>query len=214
LVSKRLTPRAAAKRDHILETARRLFLHRGYAGTSMDAVTAEAGVSKQTVYSYYTNKDHLLSDVLRRVIQQLTEEKLPQLTENPPPRDRNELQIILLQLAETISGNLMNPDYLALVRIILSELARFPELGNLFRESVPKRVLNTIAAVLQQSRQSGVVKLSDDELEMAARMFVGPILTYVLLDGLMVADGPPRPPGKDTLEHFVRMYIRSVTLEV
>ena len=44
-------PKDLAKRRAILDAAKILFLSKGYANTSMDAVATEAGVSKLTVYS-------------------------------------------------------------------------------------------------------------------------------------------------------------------
>ena len=55
-----LSPRAQAKRQQITDAARALFLAQGFARTSMDAITAEAGVSKQTLYSYFPSKNELL----------------------------------------------------------------------------------------------------------------------------------------------------------
>jgi AcrR family transcriptional regulator len=63
-----VTPRQEAKRKQIRAAARRLFLDRGFAETSMDAVTAAAGVSKQTLYRYYESKSALFGDVLGQLI--------------------------------------------------------------------------------------------------------------------------------------------------
>ena len=59
-----LTERQVAKREQIATAARKLFLELGFAGTSMDAVSAEAGVSKQTLYTYFPAKVDLLGDIL------------------------------------------------------------------------------------------------------------------------------------------------------
>ena len=50
-------PKDPAKRLAILEAAKRLFMQNGYDGSSMDAIAAEAGVSKLTVYSHFTDKE-------------------------------------------------------------------------------------------------------------------------------------------------------------
>jgi AcrR family transcriptional regulator len=47
-------------REQLLLAARRHFFARGYAATSMDAVAAEAGMSKKTVYALVPNKEALL----------------------------------------------------------------------------------------------------------------------------------------------------------
>ena len=63
-MAKPAVDRAAAKRAQITKAAREVFLERGYAATSMDAVTALAGVSKQTLYSYFPSKGELFADFL------------------------------------------------------------------------------------------------------------------------------------------------------
>jgi TetR/AcrR family transcriptional regulator, mexJK operon transcriptional repressor len=210
MVPARLTPRMAAKRDHILQTATHLFMQRGFTGTSMDLMAAEAKVSKQTLYRYYSNKEDLLYDVLTSTLEQLNEEKIALTLGNPLPRNQDELQCALLELAETVTGNLMSPKYLALARIVISEITRSAELGNIFREAVQKRVLHSIVIALQQSRHCAMVKIRDDELEMAARMFVGPLLTFILHDGLMLADEPLQP-DRNTLGTFAHMFVRLIT---
>jgi hypothetical protein len=42
-------------------------------------------------------------------------------------------------------------------------------------------------------------------------MFVGPLLTYVLMDGLFVGDGPPRPPAPERIEELVDLFVGAIT---
>jgi AcrR family transcriptional regulator len=58
--SSRRRAQAAATRRDILDAAQRLFETRGYAGTTMDAVAAEAGVALKTVYVVFETKSGLL----------------------------------------------------------------------------------------------------------------------------------------------------------
>ena len=57
-------PKDLAKRQSILDAAKTLFLTKGYANTSMDAVAGLAGVSKLTVYSHFTDKETLFSSAI------------------------------------------------------------------------------------------------------------------------------------------------------
>lgn len=57
----------AQTRDQLLETAQRLFLSQGYAATSLEKVSAEAGFSKGAVYSNFRNKVELCLAVLDRI---------------------------------------------------------------------------------------------------------------------------------------------------
>ena len=68
-------PKDLAKRRAILDAAKILFLSKGYANTSMDAVATEAGVSKLTVYSHFNDKETLFSSA----VVAKCEEQLPPL---------------------------------------------------------------------------------------------------------------------------------------
>lgn len=52
------------KKAEICAIAYTLFVERGYEGTSMAAIAEALGVSQNTLYWYFTNKDQLLMDVV------------------------------------------------------------------------------------------------------------------------------------------------------
>lgn len=55
---------ALVKRQHILQTAYRLFKREGFHATGIDRIIAEAGVAKMTMYRHFPSKDGLIVDVL------------------------------------------------------------------------------------------------------------------------------------------------------
>jgi len=57
----------ADTRQLILDTALRLFEERGYAGTTMRAIAAEAGVSPSNAYYWFASKDQLVQEFYRRI---------------------------------------------------------------------------------------------------------------------------------------------------
>lgn len=59
---------AASTRSAILDAARRLFPERGYAGTTMAAIAAAAGVAAITVYSTFGGKRALLQQLIHIAI--------------------------------------------------------------------------------------------------------------------------------------------------
>ncbi|MGE0394761.1 MAG: TetR/AcrR family transcriptional regulator, partial [Vicinamibacterales bacterium] len=48
-------------RRRIADAGLRLFLDRGYDGTTVDAIAAEAGISRRTFFSYFKSKDEILA---------------------------------------------------------------------------------------------------------------------------------------------------------
>lgn len=206
MTSEKLSPRAQDKKKQIRLAAERLFLQNGFAATSMNAVTAEAGVSKQTVYSYYKSKEELLADVLKQLIHSLVEHL--RSIGNMPLNNRDELMQILNDLAQQTISCLMQPNYLALGRVIIAESSRFPHLGRLFRSTVPELIMNNIANILEQASSKGLVNIVD--INVAVRIFVGPLITYILTDGILVTDQTPQQPDDEDIKKIVSLYMRTI----
>jgi AcrR family transcriptional regulator len=57
-------------REAVLEAARQVFIRRGYAGASLEAIAEEAGFSKGVVYSQFGSKPDLFFALLERRIQE------------------------------------------------------------------------------------------------------------------------------------------------
>jgi TetR/AcrR family transcriptional regulator, mexJK operon transcriptional repressor len=206
--SKELTPRARAKRDQIREGAQRVFLERGFAGTSTDAIASEAGVSKQTLYAYYSSKEELLVAVMRYLIHEDPQHRLPTVDEASLGTPE-EVRQALHSLAQGLVANLMQPDYLALIRVVIAETPRLPQLGPLFRSALPERVLENVSATLERAQHGGVIEVADREA--ASRMFVGALLTYAIYDGLLVGDRVPRPPTTERIEAVVDLFMKAIS---
>ncbi len=95
------------------------------------------------------------------------------------------------------------------MRVVITETPRLPHLGALFRAAVPEQVLGHVAAILAEGQASGQIQPIDTDL--AARMLAGALLTYAILDGLLVGDGPPRPPTPERIDEVVRLFMKMVT---
>ena len=52
--------RGAPTRRHIISVARRLFAERSFASTGLDAIAAEAGLSRRSLYNHFTDKQEAL----------------------------------------------------------------------------------------------------------------------------------------------------------
>jgi AcrR family transcriptional regulator len=59
--------RGRATRAHLIEVATRLFAERGYDGTSIEAVLAESGVSRGSLYHHFPGKEALFWAVMEDV---------------------------------------------------------------------------------------------------------------------------------------------------
>ena len=128
-------PKDLAKREAILEAAKRLFLSNGYASTSMDAVAAEAGVSKLTVYSHFNDKETLFS----AAVMAKCEEQLPTLFFELP--DGMSVENVLLNIARGFHQLINSDESVNLHRLIMALGSQDPKLSQIFFEAGPERML-------------------------------------------------------------------------
>ncbi|GMA14567.1 TetR/AcrR family transcriptional regulator [Deinococcus metallilatus] len=194
--------RADTKSRVIRQAARTLFLAQGFAATTLDQVAAQAGVSKATIYARYRQKEEILGDVLTDLLE---EWEAPQV-QLPEMRSLAELRSALLTLASQNTRHLMQPDVLRLVRMLIAEMNTQPELGELFVQAVPQPLLAQTAALLQRAETAGLLRLPDPHL--AARSFVGPLMSFVVLNGLLARQ--PQPPSTGQLGVMVDLCLHGL----
>lgn len=202
-VTEARTERQVVKREQITSAARKLFLAFGFAGTSMDAVTAEAGVSKQTLYRYFPTKVALLGEILYG--------GLSKLVLLPPDLGKldtlDELRTSMVDFSVTVTHSLMQPDAVALVRLMLGESFRVAELRKAFRDALPGQMLARTEVVIRHAADQGMIATPDPAL--TARMLVGPLMTYVALDGFLSSE-PSSPPSRTELEAVIDAFLAGV----
>jgi len=156
------------KAEKILQGALSQFLSCGYAGTTMDKIAKSSGVSKQTLYSHFGDKEGLfyalVSDIASRKFKLVGEKPL----EGKP-------QLVLKNLAETIIKEVSDPLYLDFIHLIVTEVKNYPEVAQLCFKNLAKPAINQLTNYLQNSPD-----LTLDDPEAIAHIFVNSILHYVL----------------------------------
>lgn len=203
------TERARRKREQILDAARGLFLAHGYAHTSTEAVRRGAGISKETLYRYYRTKEELFADVLRRLTLEHLQQPFQADEALSPESDRRDVEKVLRRLVGEIAETMMQPDYLGLLRIVIAESARFPHLGELFRKTVPEQGISSIVEFLKRLGEKGLTAKIDTEA--AARMLLGSLLTYALMDGILAGGNEPQAPEPKRIRAIADLFVRTIS---
>lgn len=161
--------RAARKRGEILTAARRVFTAQGYVGTSMDAVAAEAGASKRTVYQYFADKEELFAGVVLETVDRGYEYFKP-YNEALAEVDGDRLEEALVAHARLALTGIMTPEILRMRRLVIAEAERFPALGREYYERSWVRTQALLAQSFATLHQRGLLCLND--AERAAYQFV------------------------------------------
>jgi TetR/AcrR family transcriptional repressor of mexJK operon len=163
----------AADRDHVVSGWQRkhaaiaaaalaLFARDGYERTSVDAIAAEAGVSKRTVYSHYGDKENLFLlaaretyDVMRDRVGDIVNRTLLDVDDV-----EESLTACIREIVRTITRA---PERATLIRMVISEAPHFPALLDLWRD---RGILPLITEPLARLAASG--RLATDDPAQAA----------------------------------------------
>ena len=173
--------RAQQTRERLRAAAHRLFLRQGYLATSVDAILAEAGISsKETLYRHYANKEALFADVLGHLTLAQPGFSERVASTSPSPHDLSSLRQALTQLAREILAMMCQPGYLPLVRMIIAESPRFPQLGTLFFSTVTERGMGMLTSLLSEAHQQGIV--ADVDFDAVTHALLGGLLTYGMMN--------------------------------
>jgi len=181
------SPTYTPKQEAILQGAVRVFLRCGYAGTSMDRVATEAGVSKQTIYSHFQDKEGLFTALMERMTicrfqAVFQDEKLC-----------GEPDVLLRQFAETYLTQIADREYVALLQVIIGESGRFPELAKLYGRTVIQRGRTVMADYFRRHPELGFA-----DPEAIAHIFVGPLVSYVIAQEIFYGT-ESMPLGRDRI---------------
>lgn len=149
------------KRSAIVDAAITTFLQKGYVGTSMDEIAALAGVSKQTVYKHFDDKERLFSEVVTSTVDEASD---PVHAEVLALRDSGDLAADLRDLARRQLALVLQPRLMQLRRLVIAEATRFPELGRTFYEQGPGRTMAALAVTFERLAERGLLTVDDPEL--------------------------------------------------
>lgn len=116
--------RPSLSNEALLTTALDLFLEHGFERTSIDAITAAAGMAKRTVYARYGDKTNLFKAALSRAIEDWI---VP--VEDLRRAECENLEQTLLRLAKMLLTNVLSPAGLRLLRLSNAVSASMPEIS-------------------------------------------------------------------------------------
>jgi len=173
------------KAETILAAAEHAFLASGFGAVTMDRVAREAGASKATVYAHFTSKEELFGAVVAHV----SERRFGGFSaEALDPRD---IVASLTTIATRFLDLILSPEAIALNRIIIAEVTRFPALAQVFWTAGPERTKAQIEGFLRRAAASGSLAILDPRL--AAEQFAALARGEIHYRSLLQPEDPGNP---------------------
>lgn len=177
-------PASQRKHQAILDAAETIFLREGYLGTSMDEIAACSQVSKQTVYKHFGNKEALFVELVTSMTSGGADAVDANVSADAAGDD---VTTYLRDYAITQLTVVLTPRLMQLRRLVIGEVARFPDLARALYESGPKRAMSQLAATFEQLAGRGLLTLDDPAL--AASHFNWLVMAEPVNRAMLLGDG-------------------------
>jgi AcrR family transcriptional regulator len=117
------------RQEEILKAAFDVFSAHGYEATRIDDVARQAGIAKGTIYLYFRDKELLFQAVVRNLIPR----KFDVLVKTLPGSPSDLLRELLSQMYMNV---VRNEKVRAIVRMLVAESGRFPQLAEIYHKEV------------------------------------------------------------------------------
>lgn len=162
-------PPDPAKVEAILDTGWAMLLARGYEATSIEAIAAEAGVSRVTVYRHFPDKGALFREAVLRATRRIEADQAlcEGGVEQGAPLDER-----LRRFGVGLMTFLVSPTAVAFYGVLSGELRHHPDIARAFFELGPARTVRNLAAILEEASARGEIRLAVLPVR-AAEMLVG-----------------------------------------
>ena len=186
-------------RERILDATTAVFLEKGFEGASTNEIARRAQTSKQTLYTLFPTKADLFVGVMNAHMEQLFSRHMDYVESGKAPRR------VLAEIGYKVLKMLSAPDFLALHRIVVAEVYRFPDLARAVWRECVERGQVLLAEYLQTHRIGG-----PNYIKSAAQFnsfVLGDFFINVMLNpDLELSERAIRSRVREAVEDFLRLH--------
>jgi TetR/AcrR family transcriptional regulator len=184
--------RKEARPGELLAAALSLFVEKGYAATRVEEVASRAGVSKGTLFLYFSSKEELFKAVVRDNISG----RFPQWNAEVDQFEGNSADLLRYSMKAWWQG-VGATKASGISKLMMSEASNFPELAIFYRNEVIDPGDQLIRRILQRGVDRGEFRAID--MQYGIYTLLAPmifLMTWNHSFGLCPGAGPPLDPEK------------------
>ena len=186
-----------SKRRQILDGAREVFMELGFDGASMGEIARAAGVSKGTLYVYFTDKPALFEAIVEE------ETRTAVLFSFDPDRD---IATNLTGFGEAYIALVCRPGGGSAIRTVMAIAERMPDVGRRYYDRVLEGTINCLTTYLRGRVEAG--QLAIDDCQLAASQFHLMCQATLFLPFIFQAEPAPSPERiSKVVASAVRMFL-------
>lgn len=174
--------RTVGRRQAIVDAALDEFIDRGYAATRLDDVAKRAGVAKGTIYLHFKDKEALFQELVRTALVPLIDRLAA------PPSAGGSVRAVLENFAATFVKEVVTTRRGAIIRLIVAEGPRFPDIADFYYREVVSRGLAGMRALIEIGIARGEIR--QPGLKDFPQIVVAPAMVAVIWQGLFGRHAP------------------------
>jgi AcrR family transcriptional regulator len=174
--------RAAERRAAIIEAALDEFIARGFTATRLDDIAKRAGVAKGTIYLHFKDKESMFEELIRTALVPLIGRMVP------PPLTGGSIRDAVEGFARTFIQEVAGTRRGDIVRLIVAEGPRFPDVADFYYREVVSRGLAGMRALIEFGISSG--EIQQKNLARFPQLLVAPAIVAVIWQSLFSKHAP------------------------
>lgn len=199
--------KSEVRRQAIIDVAAEIFNEIGFDRTSMAEISSRLGGSKATLYSYFSSKEEIFIEVMRRQAKVQFESRFALLLQDQPLTAQQTRETLSL-FANQYLNLILAPEIIVVRRLMVYHAEQL-SLGCMYYDNGPKRGNQIIADFMARAMADGVLRQADPAL--AALQFRALIEIEWIEPCMLGAIGPIAPEQvaqgvERAMEAFYRIY--------
>jgi AcrR family transcriptional regulator len=188
--------------QEIADAAFAAFAENGYAATRIDDVAKRAGVSKGLMYLYFKTKEELFKAVIKNVVIRRVDALIAGV-ESTELSAEEYLRGPLLEFMKKVPGS----PIAIVIRLLLSEGPRYPDLVDYYWENVVSRGLGAITHFVQRGVESGEFRKS--AVTDFPHLFMAPMMLAIIWNLLFTKRTLDTDKLMETQINMILAYIKA-----
>ncbi len=195
----------ASRMRQLISVAGNEFVEQGFSNASISRIARVAGVSKKTIYARFPTKDALFIAVVEELAARARKSVLDGMATMTGAPEQ-----VLTRFATRIVRDWTSPYVVTLYRLIISEVVRFPQLGEIFTTTM-EVMRSTLATYLRQQNDAGTLAVADP---MAASRLFGMLAYGELRERTLLGETVTEEMITATVKRAVTLFLAGYAVTV
>lgn len=194
--------------DAILDGALVEFRDRGFVGARIEDIAKRAGLSKGSVYLYFSSKEEMLEALIRRSVVPIAT-SLKNIADHINDDNFNEpASVVLRKMLSIVGENLGDKNVSAIPLLIIGEAGSFPEHAAFYRDEVIEVTMKALSSVIQRGVQANEFKKI--EVKYAVRSLMSIVIMQTIWDGVFAHKDDANFDWQEMIDTHLNIFLNGV----